>query len=243
MKRPPSNLPHTDRFRFWHTRAHGGKSPERGTDGSQPVSADHTRDPNIAHHLHPNSKSEPDFHHPTTAEHHDLHYAVSGRQAAASGTGNSSDTIHGPFSIGAHGQLDQAFAQAASTRAIVNNPNVNEKGPEPDNITNHDTEVSTKDEAPVDKPTLFVRLGRTTKKILLHSKINLLLVFVPVGIVVAQFPDTLSPGLIFAMNAIAIIPLAGLLSHATESVARKLGDTIGALLNVTFGNAVELIIL
>ncbi|KAH8681998.1 Ca2+ transporter [Xylariales sp. PMI_506] len=44
------------------------------------------------------------------------------------------------------------------------------------------------------------------------------------------------------MNAIAIIPLAGLLSHATESVARKLGDAIGALLNVTFGNAVELII-
>ena len=49
--------------------------------------------------------------------------------------------------------------------------------------------------------------------------------------------------LVFAMNAIAIIPLAGLLSHATESVAHKLGDTLGALLNVSFGNAVELIIL
>ncbi len=49
-------------------------------------------------------------------------------------------------------------------------------------------------------------------------------------------------GVIFAMNAIAIIPLAGLLSHATESVASRLGDTVGALLNVTFGNAVELII-
>ncbi|KAI4271845.1 MAG: hypothetical protein LQ337_005713 [Flavoplaca oasis] len=44
------------------------------------------------------------------------------------------------------------------------------------------------------------------------------------------------------MNAVAIIPLAGLLSYATESVAREMGDTVGALMNVTFGNAVELII-
>ncbi|KAL4994033.1 Sodium/calcium exchanger protein-domain-containing protein [Aspergillus recurvatus] len=44
------------------------------------------------------------------------------------------------------------------------------------------------------------------------------------------------------MNAVAIIPLAGLLSHATECVASRMGDAIGALLNVTFGNAVELII-
>ena len=92
------------------------------------------------------------------------------------------------------------------------------------------------------KKTIPVRFYETGKKVLLHSKINLLLVFVPVGIIVRQIPNA-SPGLIFAMNAIAIIPLAGLLSHATESVARKLGDSLGALLNVTFGNAVELIIL
>lgn len=49
-------------------------------------------------------------------------------------------------------------------------------------------------------------------------------------------------GVIFAMNAVAIVPLAGLLSHATESVASRLGDTVGALMSVTFGNAVELII-
>ncbi len=44
------------------------------------------------------------------------------------------------------------------------------------------------------------------------------------------------------MNAIAIVPLAGLLGHATESVSSRFGDTVGALMNVTFGNAVELII-
>jgi Ca2+:H+ antiporter len=86
------------------------------------------------------------------------------------------------------------------------------------------------------------RFWRTFKAVLLNSKINVLLVFVPVGIAVAQLHNV-SPGLIFAMNAIAIVPLAGLLSYATESVAHRLGDSLGALLNVTFGNAVELIIL
>lgn len=49
-------------------------------------------------------------------------------------------------------------------------------------------------------------------------------------------------GVVFGMNAVAIIPLAGLLSHSTESVAGRCGDTVAALMNVTFGNAVELII-
>lgn len=86
-----------------------------------------------------------------------------------------------------------------------------------------------------------MRFWLTTRSILLSSYINLLLVFVPIGI--AAKAAKLSPGIIFAMNAVAIVPLAGLLSHATESVAKRMGDTIGALMNVTFGNAVELIIL
>lgn len=80
-----------------------------------------------------------------------------------------------------------------------------------------------------------------TKEAIFHSWINVLLIFVPIGIAV-NFAG-LNPEIIFAMNAIAIVPLAGLLTHATESVASRLGDTLGALLNVSFGNAVELIIL
>ncbi|KAI9810623.1 MAG: hypothetical protein M1827_006185 [Pycnora praestabilis] len=91
-----------------------------------------------------------------------------------------------------------------------------------------------------DEPNVAIRFFQTTKGILLHSSINVLLVFVPVGIAVNFAP--VSPTIVFAMNAIAIIPLAGLLSHATESVAVRMGDTVGALMNVTFGNAVELII-
>jgi Ca2+:H+ antiporter len=41
---------------------------------------------------------------------------------------------------------------------------------------------------------------------------------------------------------LAIVPLATLLSHATESVAAKTGDTVGGLLNATLGNLTELVI-
>lgn len=92
------------------------------------------------------------------------------------------------------------------------------------------------------KPHVVKRFFVTFKKILLYSWLNVLLVFVPAGIAV-NFVPNMTPGVIFALNAIAIIPLAGMLSHATETVAHRMGDAIGALMNVTFGNAVELIIL
>jgi Ca2+:H+ antiporter len=85
-----------------------------------------------------------------------------------------------------------------------------------------------------------LRFVSHTKNALTHSWINLLLVFVPVGIVAKLVH--LKPEIIFSMNAIAIIPLAGLLAHATEVVAARVGDALGALLNVSFGNAVELIL-
>ena len=44
------------------------------------------------------------------------------------------------------------------------------------------------------------------------------------------------------LSVLAIVPLAVLLSHATESVAAKTGDTVGGLLNATLGNLTELVI-
>jgi calcium/proton exchanger cax len=70
----------------------------------------------------------------------------------------------------------------------------------------------------------------------------MLLVFVPAGIATAQIPGV-HGGVVFALNCLAVIPLAGMLAHATEAVAADMGDALGALMNVTFGNAVELIIL
>ena len=48
--------------------------------------------------------------------------------------------------------------------------------------------------------------------------------------------------LVFVLNFLAIIPLAALLSYATEEISLYVGQTLGGLLNATFGNAVELIV-
>ncbi|KAJ9664055.1 hypothetical protein H2198_000558 [Neophaeococcomyces mojaviensis] len=97
------------------------------------------------------------------------------------------------------------------------------------------------------KAPVHQRFIRDVKRIITASWINWLLVFVPVGIVLGAVEDwahiqIVSPSVVFAINAVAIIPLASLLAFATESVAIRMGDSWGALLNVTFGNAVEIII-
>jgi Ca2+:H+ antiporter len=48
--------------------------------------------------------------------------------------------------------------------------------------------------------------------------------------------------LLFLLSVVSIVPLAALLSHATESVAARTGDTVGGLLNATLGNLTELVI-
>lgn len=47
---------------------------------------------------------------------------------------------------------------------------------------------------------------------------------------------------VFVFSALAIVPLAGLMGEATESLASRFGAGVGGLLNATFGNAAELII-
>jgi Ca2+:H+ antiporter len=48
--------------------------------------------------------------------------------------------------------------------------------------------------------------------------------------------------LVFGLSAMAMIPLAHLLSESTENAAARVGQTLGALLNVTFGNVGEIVI-
>ncbi|KAK0269743.1 hypothetical protein LTR35_014635 [Friedmanniomyces endolithicus] len=110
-----------------------------------------------------------------------------------------------------------------------------------------DTAIKSTPGQGAEKPPIAKRMLAGSKRFLQHTKkaifrgwINLLLVFVPIGIIAEAL--NLNASLVFAMNAIAIVPLAGLLSFATECVAARMGDTLGALLNVSFGNAVELII-
>jgi Ca2+:H+ antiporter len=67
-----------------------------------------------------------------------------------------------------------------------------------------------------------------------------LLLFVPVaiGAEMAHAPAVV----VFALSALAIVPLSGFLGRATEEIAVHTGPTVGGLLNATLGNLAELII-
>ena len=68
----------------------------------------------------------------------------------------------------------------------------------------------------------------------------LLTPFIPLAVVLEL--SHAEAGLIFAVAALGIIPTAALMGLATEELAARSGPGIGGLLNVTFGNAPELII-
>jgi Ca2+:H+ antiporter len=73
-----------------------------------------------------------------------------------------------------------------------------------------------------------------------HGWPYLLTPFIPLAVVLEL---THAPaGLIFGVAAVGIIPTAALMGLATEELAARSGPGIGGFLNVTFGNAPELII-
>ena len=74
-----------------------------------------------------------------------------------------------------------------------------------------------------------------------HNPLLWLLAFVPVVFVAAKLKPE-AHTLLFVLSVLAVVPLATLLSHATESVAAKTGDAAGGLLNATLGNLTELVI-
>jgi len=76
----------------------------------------------------------------------------------------------------------------------------------------------------------------------LRPSLDWLLIFVPLAIVLRFWPGGISPTALFVCSALGIIPVAGWIGRATEALAARVGQGLGALLNATFGNAAELII-
>ncbi len=78
------------------------------------------------------------------------------------------------------------------------------------------------------------------------SKINVnyffmwMLVFIPISITLRIIND--NGTLIFVTSILALVPIARYLGKATEQISTQTNNTIGALLNATFGNIIELII-
>src|SRR5919107_55053 len=65
-------------------------------------------------------------------------------------------------------------------------------------------------------------------------------IFIPVAIAVELAHA--NPIIVFGAAALGVIPCAAVMGEATEAIAARTGPGIGGLLNVTFGNAPELII-
>jgi Ca2+:H+ antiporter len=74
-----------------------------------------------------------------------------------------------------------------------------------------------------------------------RNRLLWLLAFVPTVFIVEHLRPEAGT-LLFVLSVLGIVPLAALLSYATESVAAKTGDTVGGFLNATLGNLTELVI-
>ncbi len=85
-----------------------------------------------------------------------------------------------------------------------------------------------------------LRFIHVLRVIIFSNYVNVMLIFLPFGIISGALGWT-AP-LTFVFNFLAIIALASLLSFATEELSKKVGQTIGGLLNASFGNATELIV-
>ncbi|XP_073300705.1 vacuolar cation/proton exchanger 3-like [Primulina huaijiensis] len=83
-------------------------------------------------------------------------------------------------------------------------------------------------------------LLRSIYVVLIKGKINFLLPFVPLTIMLHYLSE--KHGWIFFFSLLGITPLAERLGYATEQLSFYTGPTVGGLLNATFGNATEMII-
>lgn len=75
----------------------------------------------------------------------------------------------------------------------------------------------------------------------MKPSITWLFVFLPIA-VIAEHVGYVPHPVIFFLAALAIIPIAKLIEKSTEQIASYTGDAVGGLLNATFGNLPELII-
>ncbi|KAJ5965336.1 hypothetical protein N7481_012050 [Penicillium waksmanii] len=91
------------------------------------------------------------------------------------------------------------------------------------------------------RPLDMAKSGLATLKMILgESYTSYLLPFVFLGIIAGK--QHWDDSLVFSLNFLAILPLASLLSFATEELAKSVGQLLGGLINATFGNAVEMIV-
>ncbi|KAF9639878.1 Sodium/calcium exchanger membrane region [Lasiodiplodia theobromae] len=134
-----------------------------------------------------------------------------------------------PFGVTANGNGE---ASDGLTRRKTNKTDSDEEE-KPESLNRRTSTKRTKKQPVITPWTQF-------KHVVFGSWVNILLLAVPAGFAVNY--AHLNGIIVFVINFIAIVPLAGMLSYATEELALHIGETLGGLLNASFGNAVELIV-
>lgn len=81
---------------------------------------------------------------------------------------------------------------------------------------------------------------QSAKNMALTGPLNILLLATPIAII--SYAAELSDPVTFIFSLLALAPLAERLGYVTEQLAMHTNETIGGLLNATFGNATELIV-
>ncbi|RMZ76809.1 hypothetical protein DV738_g4685, partial [Chaetothyriales sp. CBS 135597] len=147
-------------------------------------------------------------------------------------SGETSDTITNSYETA---DADQLKKRGNTTAADDNEKNGNTQ-----DLSARDPADQTDDSTGKTKPAPKFTVGNQIRNTLFSSWVNVLLVMSPVGI--ALHYAHVNSVAVFVVNFIAIIPLAGMLSYATEEIALRTGEVMGGLLNASFGNAVELIV-
>lgn len=102
------------------------------------------------------------------------------------------------------------------------------------------TDLGARDSTNKQPEALGASIMRVLRTTLGCSYANLLLPFVFLGVMSGSYgwDDSIT----FVFSFLAILPLAALLSFATEELSKSVGHTLGGLINATFGNAVEMIV-
>jgi Ca2+:H+ antiporter len=97
-----------------------------------------------------------------------------------------------------------------------------------------------KTESIYDNPSFCRYLALSTREVVLGSKLNVLMLLFPVAVVSnhSGWPESTT----FLCSLLAIAPFAERLGYVTEQIAMHTNETLGGLLNASFGNATELIV-
>ncbi len=84
-------------------------------------------------------------------------------------------------------------------------------------------------------------LDRETALAVIPTPMKFLSIFIPLAVLLDHL-EGMPAAWVFAAAALAIVPLSSAMVQATEQLSYRTGETVGGLLNATFGNAPELII-